>query len=116
MAPLRTLLSSRAVIAGLVALGCLTLLISTLDNKPDLGSRWNSGNSNVDAGSKIQFEKSTIQWDDALRPIKDAQPLSEYPHRRPRTVQHLLEKAHGYYDRVVKQRHELLIQQGFGTA
>lgn len=113
MAPLRALLSSRAVIAALITISCFGLLYSTLDGKPELKNKWNS---NVDAGSKIQFEKSTIQWDDAIRPIKDAIPLSQYPHRRPRTIQHMIEKAIGYYDRIVRQRQELLSQHGFGTA
>ncbi|GJJ78637.1 hypothetical protein EMPS_10996 [Entomortierella parvispora] len=109
MAPLRALLSSRAVLVSLVILICLTLLFSTFDaSESSITFRKNAANSNLD-------EKPLIHWEDTIQSMKDAQPLSEYPHRRPRTVQFLLEKARGYYDRVVRQRHELLNLNGFGT-
>ncbi|KAI1321832.1 hypothetical protein EDD11_000108 [Mortierella claussenii] len=118
MAPLRTLLASRAVIAGLVALGCLGLFISTLDS--DVRSvNWNRNHStnNQEQQNNLAAPPAPIHWDDAVTPAKDlGKPLLVYPGRKPRTVQLLIEKAEKYYERIVKQRHQLLKEYGFGTA
>ncbi|KAF9179694.1 hypothetical protein BGZ51_004748 [Haplosporangium sp. Z 767] len=114
MAPLRQLLASRAVIAGLVALGCLGLFISTLDNASsnDLKRVWRNNNSN----NNQQAMESPIQWADAANPSRDlGKPLTTYPQRKPSTTQHKIEMAKGYYDRVVRMRHTLLKQFNYGN-
>ncbi|KAG0203583.1 hypothetical protein BGX28_004186 [Mortierella sp. GBA30] len=121
MAPLRALLASRAVIAGLAALGCLGLFISTLDNASRPNLSWGNNQNQVHNNAVAQNTQCTnnnnaILWDDAANPARDlGKPLTEYPGRKPRTVQHMIEKAKGYYNRIVNQRHELLVQNHFGT-
>ncbi|KAF9355757.1 hypothetical protein BGX26_006196, partial [Mortierella sp. AD094] len=62
------------------------------------------------------FSRDNIVWEDSL--IKttgsNPKPLAEYPGRKPRTIQSFIEKSEGYYNRIVKQRHELLEHYGFG--
>ncbi len=118
MAPLRALLGSRAVIAGLAALGCLTLFISTMDSSSRPRVNWGNNHQVVhnNADSQNSQCNNVIQWDDAMSPARDlGKPLTEYPRRNPRTVQHMIEKTKGYYDRIVRQRHQLLAQNKFGT-
>ncbi|KAF9279748.1 hypothetical protein BGZ68_007720 [Mortierella alpina] len=118
MAPLRALLGSRAVIAGLAALGCLSLFISTMDSSSRPRVQWGNKNQVVHNAPDSQNSQcnNVIQWDDAMSPARDlGKPLTEYPRRNPRTVQHMIEKAKGYYDRIVRQRHQLLAQNKFGT-
>ncbi|KAF8939589.1 methyltransferase domain-containing protein [Dissophora ornata] len=114
MAPLRALLASRAVIAGLAALGCLGLFISTMDSA-DRPLNWVKNNHNgVDNNNNLN--SVSVQWEDANTPaLHLGKPLTVYPGRKPRTVQHLIEKAEGYYDRIVRQRHQLLAENHFGT-
>ncbi|KAG0313558.1 hypothetical protein BGZ99_008749 [Dissophora globulifera] len=124
MAPLRALLASRAVIAGLATLTCLGLFISTLDNARQ-PIDWvrnngynNNNNNNNGLSNNVNHGQAAevIHWDDAISPSSNlGRPLTAYPGRKPRTVQHLLEKAQGYYQRIIKQRHELLQQYHYGT-
>jgi hypothetical protein len=119
MAPIRSLLASRAVLAGLAALGCLGLLISTLDSDTRNNLSWkynnNSNQSNRNVVNPENNQVNTI-WEDANTPSSAlGKTLSQYPGRKPRTVQAMIEKAEGYYQRIVRQRHANLQLQHFGT-
>lgn len=121
MAPIRSLLASRAVLAGLAALGCLGLLISTLDSdtRNNLTWKYNNGGNNQNNQNIVNpanNQGNTI-WEDAATPSsKLGKTLSQYPGRKPRTVQAMIEKAEGYYQRIIRQRHTNLKAQNFGTA
>ncbi|KAG0206001.1 hypothetical protein BGX28_002503 [Mortierella sp. GBA30] len=110
MAPLRSVLASRTVLTTLTALGCLGLLISTLDksNRNAIQEAYlNHGGRQVSAS----------QWEDAKTHSSPhlGKALTEYPGRKPRTVQAEIEKNIGYYDRIIKQRHQLLNEYQYGT-
>ncbi|KAG0339320.1 hypothetical protein BG005_003507, partial [Podila minutissima] len=104
MAPLQSVLSSRAVIVGLALLGAVGLFISTMD-------RYNNNNNNV-----ANQGPSSIEWRDAYKPDAIGQPLARYPGRRPKTVQKVIEDAKSFYERIVKQRHENLSANHYGTS
>lgn len=121
MAPLRSVLSSRAVIVGLALLGAIGLFVSTMDtpdsyNLNSVKDRYNNYNKHDDpADQNVHLQgPSSIQWRDAGRPDVTGQPLAKYPGRRPKTVQKVIEDAKGFYDRIVKQRHENLAANNFG--
>ncbi|KAG0235128.1 hypothetical protein BGW42_005778 [Actinomortierella wolfii] len=106
MAPIRSVLSSRAVVVGLAALGCIVFLMSTIDQ-----SKYNMSNY-----TRYGIGRSGIQWDDAKNPAPGLGPgLTVYPGRRPRTIQHILEKAETYYQRIVQQRAKWLRDFHYGT-
>ncbi|KAF8967202.1 hypothetical protein BGZ46_000230 [Entomortierella lignicola] len=117
MPPLRQLLASRAVIATLVAFGCLGLFVSTLDsaNHPiDWVKNHTGGNTNIN--DVTSTPNLSITWDDAVTPSPDlGKPLSAYPGRKPKTIQRVIEKAEKYYERIVRQRHEMLKEFNYGT-
>lgn len=121
MAPIRSLLASRAVLAGLAALGCLGLLISTLDSDTRNNLSWkynNNGGNNENNRNLVNPENNQANtiWEDAATPSSQlGKTLSQYPGRKPRTVQAMIEKAEGYYERIVRQRHVNLQLQHFGT-
>ncbi|KAG0274081.1 hypothetical protein BGZ96_004536 [Linnemannia gamsii] len=118
MAPIRSLLASRAVLAGLAALGCLGLLISTLDSdtRNNLSWKYNNGESANRNTVNPENNQMKTEWEDAATPSSAlGKTLSEYPGRKPRTVQAMIEKAEGYYERIVRQRHVNLKAGGFGT-
>ncbi|KAF9214537.1 hypothetical protein CPC16_010694 [Podila verticillata] len=122
MAPLRSVLSSRAVIVGLALLGAVGLFVSTMDtpdgyNFKSVKDRYNNpnrGNDPADQNVHLQGP-SNIQWRDAGQPDLTGQPLSKNPGRRPKTVQKVIEDAKGFYQRIVKQRHENLAANHYGT-
>ncbi|KAG0235127.1 hypothetical protein BGW42_005777 [Actinomortierella wolfii] len=123
MAPLRTLLSSRAVLVGLAALGCLSLFLTSLDShytiniqrtpkQPDYNNYNNYGQN-----FNNQNNGQPIGWADARNPARNLGPgLSVYPGRRPLTIQAVLERAEGYYARILDQRKRWLNEYNFGTA
>lgn len=118
MAPIRSLLASRAVLAGLAALGCLGLLISTLDSdtRNNLSWKYNTQSGNRNSVNPENNQVNTV-WEDASTPSSAlGKTLSQYPGRKPRTVQAMIEKAEGYYERIIRQRHTNLQSQHFGTA
>ncbi|KAF9362916.1 hypothetical protein BGX34_005254 [Mortierella sp. NVP85] len=147
MAPLRALLSSKAVIAGFLTLACIGLFASTNRshvewvkehtnygqdtshrNEPGYGN--NQSPNNVNNGYKGSGKGSSgstsstynnnnnvafVQWEDAKEPPVDPQPLGVYPGKKPKTVRHMLEKAEGFYQRIVEQRRKELEIRKFGT-
>ncbi|KAF9112953.1 hypothetical protein BGX27_002499 [Mortierella sp. AM989] len=118
MPPLRQLLASRAVIATLLALGCLGLFVSTLDNanRPIDWVKNRAGGNNNDVGYKqTPISSPDIHWDVAANHAPLGKPLSEYPGRKPKTVQRIIEKAEKYYERIVRQRHAMLKEFHYGT-
>lgn len=122
MAPLRSVLSSRAVIVGLALLGAVGLFISTMDTPDsynlksvkDKINNYNRYNEPADQNVHLQGP-SNIQWKDAAQSDITGRPLSKYPGRRPKTVQKMIEDAKGFYDRIVKQRHENLAAGHYNT-
>lgn len=118
MAPIRSLLASRAVLAGLAALGCLGLLISTLDSdtRNNLSWKYNNNGGNNQNNHNIENNQANTIWEDVASPSSQlGKTLSQYPGRKPRTVQAMIQKAEGYYQRIVRQRHDNLRLQNFGT-
>jgi hypothetical protein len=122
MAPLRSVLSSRAVIVGLALLGAVGLFISTMDT-PDgyslksVRNRYNNNQNNDLANQNVHNQgPSTIEWTDAYKPDATGQPLAKYPGRRPKTVQKMIEDAKDFYKRIVRQRHENLSENKYGTS
>ncbi|KAG0083060.1 hypothetical protein BGZ93_002060, partial [Podila epicladia] len=123
MAPLRSVLSSRAVIVGLALLGAVGLFVSTMDT-PDgysiksVRERYNNHNKqNNNYNNDVANQgPSNIEWRDAYKPDATGQPLAKYPGRRPKTVQKVIEDAKGFYKRIVKQRHENLNANHYGTS
>ncbi|KAG0373474.1 hypothetical protein BGX24_011647 [Mortierella sp. AD032] len=133
MAPLRTLLASRAVLASLATLGCLGLLFSTIDNNARNNINWkyssdNSNSNNYDNSAlnnnncainnnnnSLHIEGTTV-WQEASSSVAhQGQPLSHYPGRKPLTIQAIIERAQGYYQRIIRQRHAMLQEKQFGT-
>ncbi|KAF9431115.1 hypothetical protein BGZ94_008890 [Podila epigama] len=118
MAPLRSVLSSRAVVVGLTMLGALGLFISTMDGNYNL-NKYRNNNNEVGHGNYNNNNNNNagngIAWVDANSPDPTGQPLSLYPGRKAPTVQKLIEDAKVYYERIVKQRHALLIENHYGT-
>ncbi|KAF9168006.1 hypothetical protein DFQ26_001986 [Actinomortierella ambigua] len=122
MAPLRALLSSRAVLAGLAALGCLALFMNTMDShytvsihksqyQPD-----NTHNYAQQSGGRDSGHAST-QWIDAHSPAQGLGPgLGVNPGRQPLTIQAVLERAETYYQRILRQRQQWLTENKFGTS
>ncbi|KAG0004905.1 hypothetical protein BGZ80_003845 [Entomortierella chlamydospora] len=115
MPPLRQLLASRAVIAALVAFGCLGLFVSTLDSasRPEWVKNRTGGNGDVGHSKE---PSASIQWDDASIPSPGlGKSLGVYPGRKPQTVQRIIEKAQRHYERIVRQRHEMLKEFKYDT-
>ncbi|KAF9287612.1 hypothetical protein BGZ74_001044 [Mortierella antarctica] len=120
MAPLRSVLSSKPVFFGLSLLGVLALLISTMDHsrRPNIDHYKDQINNAIGLNKLNNNNKpasSEIAWNDATNPISGGQPLAKYPGRKPRSVQKLLENAKGYYDLIVRKRHEMLATYQYGT-
>ncbi|KAF9438310.1 hypothetical protein BGZ76_008698 [Entomortierella beljakovae] len=109
MTAIRFLHANRAIYTALITLACLGLFSLTLDrNRSALQSVYDSAKS---------FSGDAMVWEDAtVRSNGRQRTLAEYPGRKPRTVQSLIEKSEGYYNRIVKQRHELLDKYGYGIA
>ncbi|KAG0040726.1 hypothetical protein BGZ82_010544 [Podila clonocystis] len=122
MAPLRSVLSSRAVIVGLALLGAVGLFVSTMDtpdgyNIKSVKDRYNNyNNKNSNYNDVANQGPSNIEWRDAYKPDLTGQPLAKYPGRRPKTVQKMIEDAKSFYERIVKQRHENLSANNYGSA
>ncbi|KAG0346864.1 hypothetical protein BG004_000669 [Podila humilis] len=120
MAPLRSILGSRAVIVGLTMLGALGLFVATMDSsssynlnniKNNISNNYNKNNNNDVTGGG----SSAIQWQDAYKPDETGAPLGRHAGRKPPTTQKKIEDAKDYYKRIVKQRHENLRREGHGT-
>ncbi|KAF9958770.1 hypothetical protein BGZ65_001186, partial [Modicella reniformis] len=113
MAPVRFFQANRTLVTALITLGCLGLFTLTLDktNRVALQRAYESAKNSYTSVASEGF------WEDAKTKTNGryAKPLSVYPGRKPITVQGTIEKSEGYYARIVKQRHELLKQNGFGT-
>ncbi|KAF8979472.1 hypothetical protein BGZ52_004861, partial [Haplosporangium bisporale] len=122
MRSVRSFIGTMAVIVGLALLGAVGLFVSTMDtpdgyNFKSVKDRYNNpnrGNDPADQNVHLQGP-SNIQWRDAGQPDLTGQPLSKNPGRRPKTVQKVIEDAKGFYQRIVKQRHENLAANHYGT-
>ncbi|KAF9204938.1 hypothetical protein BGZ49_004677 [Haplosporangium sp. Z 27] len=109
MTVVRLFQANRALCTALVTLAFLGLFLITLDkNRTTLQT--------VYANAKSFSRDNSISWNGSIVKTTDPnpRPLLEYPGRKPKTFQAMIEKLKGHYQRIVEQHHGLLDHYGSG--
>ncbi|KAF8984202.1 hypothetical protein BGZ46_008612 [Entomortierella lignicola] len=109
MTVVRLFQANRALYTALVTLAFVGLFLITLDkNRATLQT--------VYANAKSFSRDNSISWNGSIVKTTDPnpRPLLEYPGRKPKTFQTMIEKLKGHYQRIVEQHHELLDRYGCG--
>lgn len=117
MAPIRSILASRAVITSLSLLCCLALFLYTIDIQPGFHKNTlnnddhnvnnnDRNNNNLDVNSNLLMPSHELKGVDG----------DKVYHGRPkRSTRHILEQSEGFYKRILRQRKQWLDEQMFGT-
>ncbi|KAF9302442.1 hypothetical protein BGZ74_005342 [Mortierella antarctica] len=118
MAPIRSILASRAVITSLSLLCCLALFLYTIDIQPGfhkntLNNDDHNVNNNDHNNNNLDVNSNLLMPSHELKGVDG----DKVYHGRPkRSTRHILEQSEGFYKRILRQRKQWLDEQMFGTS